>query len=72
METESGVRNMVKTSWFVGELHAREVSKGDFARAHGITPQDLSVMLRCPALPDSFIETLDRIAPVAREEAATA
>jgi len=27
-------------------------------------------MLQCPALPDEFMETLDRIAPVKREEAA--
>jgi hypothetical protein len=54
---------MVETFAFVGELHRRNVRKGRFAEAHGITRQALSVMLRCPALPDDFLRTLDRIAP---------
>lgn len=52
------------TAHFVGELHRRRVKKSQFAAAHGISKQDLSVMLRCPALPDEFQQTLDRIAPM--------
>lgn len=57
----------IDTAGFVGELHRRKVRHRDFAAAHGIRPQDLSVMLRCPALPEEFMTTLDRIAPVGEE-----
>jgi len=56
---------MVSTKEFVGELHVRRVQKGDFARAHGISAQDLGIALReAVMLPDSYMATLDRIAPV--------
>lgn len=58
------------TSEFEAELVRRRVKKWEFAAAHGIRADKLSVLLRDPTLPDSFLETLDRIAPVAREEAA--
>lgn len=63
---------MIETGEFVAELHRRRVTRTAFAAAHGLHPSQLSNMLRCPALPDEFMATLDRIAPMAREEAATA
>lgn len=61
---------VIETGEFVAELHRRRVTRTAFAAAHGLHPSQLSHMLQCPALPDEFMETLDRIAPVKREEAA--
>ena len=56
-------------SWqFVGELHRRGVKKSAFARAYGIRPSALSDLLKAKMLPDEFMETLDRIAPMPAEQ----
>lgn len=57
----------VPTHWFVGELHRRGVRKGVFAQAHGIHSCMLSMMLKAPSLPDEFLQTLARIAPMPEE-----
>lgn len=54
----------VNTRDFEAELVRRGVRKWQFADAHGIRPDRLSVELRKPELDDSYMATLNRIAPV--------